>query len=618
MQISTVSLDNLFPAVIKGNASGTTGADSFSKSLQEQETVRSRGEESRLKSSSSRNKSSSVDSSRDQDASPAKKASAKTDGSDRADEPTRVTDQQTMRDSEDSTPPAASEKEPAVSQEVQGTKKVADVDSDEISVAAEPIAAGAVVEVVPELSAVTAVPDEASESPVVSASVAGSEVFEAVESFEAESVEVSPLSAATAAQVADSGSASQPLAADKSVSFESKGPAAVIATAAAASESAASAGKTVQPELVSSVDAPPSIETGVSPGQGKSLAGLTADQRFSVDSVQVRAAQASSAQNPDPSVLAKANNATALPAASDSESVAQVLATPGTVVAAAATQVAPTTGLAKKTVLAAGESLGEASDKRFAQLLGGNDYSFKGQSLRSTVAQVAAENGEATVSLDARQPGAGFAALAGDIDGGDLLADGAPVEGFPGLNTSTSQSPSLSVLAGSVTAPQAVAPASAAPVLQTTVSSLSITEDKVVDQVIGKLTLNQTEGKSSITMNLNPEELGRVRLEMSVEGDRVRAQFHAQSQQVQEVLEKHLPRLRDALESQGLKLDEVRVDADASQQQGGKGFYQDQRQQASSFHATSRGGVAASLSDQAETGTSYRPPLHQGGISLRV
>jgi flagellar hook-length control protein FliK len=198
------------------------------------------------------------------------------------------------------------------------------------------------------------------------------------------------------------------------------------------------------------------------------------------------------------------------------------------------------------------------------------------------------------------------------------LLDGVQAEVPAGVTATTVTSSSASPLAGlGLTASQAApVPGVIVAGTQTPATGLPIAEEKVIAQVVGKLTLTRGEGQSSITMNLNPEELGRVRLELTVEGDRVRAQFHAQSQQVQEVLEKHLPKLREALENQGLKLDEVRVSSDSSQQQGGKGFYQDQRQSAPRF--ASPGGVAAGTVAQIEERSEYRSPLHQGGISLRV
>lgn len=105
-----------------------------------------------------------------------------------------------------------------------------------------------------------------------------------------------------------------------------------------------------------------------------------------------------------------------------------------------------------------------------------------------------------------------------------------------------------------------------------------VAESQVFGQVLAGLRVGASRNSSSISLKLNPEELGEVKLEMVVEKDRVRAMIQAQSQQVQEVLERHLPRLREAFQQQGLKLEEVQVQVDSRQQENPRGFFQEQRQ----------------------------------------
>ena len=70
-----------------------------------------------------------------------------------------------------------------------------------------------------------------------------------------------------------------------------------------------------------------------------------------------------------------------------------------------------------------------------------------------------------------------------------------------------------------------------------------------------------------MVLRLHPAALGALRIELMVEGDQVRANLHAQTQQVQEVLERNLNQLRNALAEQGLKIDQFQVTSDARQQQ---------------------------------------------------
>lgn len=141
---------------------------------------------------------------------------------------------------------------------------------------------------------------------------------------------------------------------------------------------------------------------------------------------------------------------------------------------------------------------------------------------------------------------------------------------------STSAGNHAAAVATTPAAPAAANP-SAAPSALTLPSGQLVPESEVLSQVLGRLRVGASRDSSSLSMKLNPEELGEVRLELVVEKDRVRAMILAQNQQVQEVLERHLPRLREALQQQGLKLEEVQVGVDSRQQESQRGFSQEQR-----------------------------------------
>jgi hypothetical protein len=98
-------------------------------------------------------------------------------------------------------------------------------------------------------------------------------------------------------------------------------------------------------------------------------------------------------------------------------------------------------------------------------------------------------------------------------------------------------------------------------------SGLQLAENQLVGQVVSHLAGSSDGESGRIRLRLHPAELGSVRLDLIVEGDRVRAHLQAQTQQVQEVLGRHLPQLREALQQQGLIVDEFRVDVQTSQDQ---------------------------------------------------
>jgi flagellar hook-length control protein FliK len=115
---------------------------------------------------------------------------------------------------------------------------------------------------------------------------------------------------------------------------------------------------------------------------------------------------------------------------------------------------------------------------------------------------------------------------------------------------------------------------------------------------------------------MHPVELGELKLELVVERDTVRAHLVAQTQQVQDVLERHMPRLREALELQGLKLDDIQVSID-SQKDGGKGFFHEHHAPSTPYHATARM-KADQASEMASEQTAGMGNQAKGGLSLRI
>ncbi len=99
-----------------------------------------------------------------------------------------------------------------------------------------------------------------------------------------------------------------------------------------------------------------------------------------------------------------------------------------------------------------------------------------------------------------------------------------------------------------------------------------LTENQVVNQVLEGLSFEKNGDQSRIVIKMNPEELGEVKLSLTIEKDQLRAQLLTQNQQVQEILEKHLPKLHEALGKQGLKLEDIQVGVDSNPHSGHESF----------------------------------------------
>ncbi len=123
-------------------------------------------------------------------------------------------------------------------------------------------------------------------------------------------------------------------------------------------------------------------------------------------------------------------------------------------------------------------------------------------------------------------------------------------------------------------------------------SGQQVAESQIFDQVVSHLSGSANGESGRMVLRLQPAELGSLKLDLAIEGDKISANIHAQSQQVREVLERHLPQLRNALAEQGLKVEQFQVSVEHSGQQGQhdnlsrqqQQFGQSQQQQHSRFY----------------------------------
>ncbi|MDY0212629.1 MAG: flagellar hook-length control protein FliK [Desulfuromonadaceae bacterium] len=114
---------------------------------------------------------------------------------------------------------------------------------------------------------------------------------------------------------------------------------------------------------------------------------------------------------------------------------------------------------------------------------------------------------------------------------------GTKADGIQGNNTAPGTDPSIITLKSGATMPMA----------------------RVVDQTIQHLNLHARGDSSIVTVRLHPEELGELNIRMVMEGDQLKLQIQAQNQQVREILEQNFPRLRSAMEEQGVTVEDFHV-----------------------------------------------------------
>lgn len=83
--------------------------------------------------------------------------------------------------------------------------------------------------------------------------------------------------------------------------------------------------------------------------------------------------------------------------------------------------------------------------------------------------------------------------------------------------------------------------------------------ENVVRQLVERIQVSVTEDTSSFEMQLNPEHLGRINLQVAAKNGVVTAQIAAENETVKEALESQIIVLKESLNNQGIKVEAVEV-----------------------------------------------------------
>ncbi|MDF2153736.1 flagellar hook-length control protein FliK [Vibrio sp. CAU 1672] len=124
--------------------------------------------------------------------------------------------------------------------------------------------------------------------------------------------------------------------------------------------------------------------------------------------------------------------------------------------------------------------------------------------------------------------------------------------------------------------------------------SMQLTREMANDQVAEKVQMMMSKNLKNLDIRLDPPELGRMQIRMTMNNDLANVHFTVTNPQAREIIEQTLPRLREMLAQQGMQL------ADSSVQQQNSG--QQQRQYAASDQA---GQQAAGRGFGGQTGENF-------------
>ncbi len=108
------------------------------------------------------------------------------------------------------------------------------------------------------------------------------------------------------------------------------------------------------------------------------------------------------------------------------------------------------------------------------------------------------------------------------------------------------------------------------PAKETETSQKSFQTD-TLKQIVDKAALNIKNGQTEIKIDLKPEILGHLRMQISIENHQVMLRMLTNAPLVREIIENNVNELKTALQNHGLEIDkfEVSVDRDSDQYDGG-------------------------------------------------
>ncbi|MGF1726724.1 flagellar hook-length control protein FliK [Photobacterium nomapromontoriensis] len=123
---------------------------------------------------------------------------------------------------------------------------------------------------------------------------------------------------------------------------------------------------------------------------------------------------------------------------------------------------------------------------------------------------------------------------------------------------------------------------------------LQLNHEKAGDALADRMQMMMSKNLKHVDIRLDPPELGRLQIKLTVNNDQASVQFTVGNQQTRDLVEQAMPRLRELLHQQGLQLAQSSVHQDSSrqfagqsQQQGGQGGDQSASRQGAASDQTS-------------------------------
>lgn len=153
---------------------------------------------------------------------------------------------------------------------------------------------------------------------------------------------------------------------------------------------------------------------------------------------------------------------------------------------------------------------------------------------------------------------------------------------------------------------------------------LPIQQHEIVDNLIQRFSVNPRLKTGNISIQLNPVELGALKININVKDDTINANIIAQSQQIIDTIDKHMPKLRAVLEDQGFTIDTFQVTLDSKTDSHHELFQEQFASQQQSSFTGSQSSAFEDESFEAELNSAALPEMSEtsgadsSGVNLTV
>lgn len=139
----------------------------------------------------------------------------------------------------------------------------------------------------------------------------------------------------------------------------------------------------------------------------------------------------------------------------------------------------------------------------------------------------------------------------------------------------------------------------------------------VFDQIVQRAALHQKDSHSEMRIDLKPEHLGQVRLQIVTENQQVSVRIVTELAAVRDMLETHLSQLKTDLQQQGLQVDRLEVSVAADHRQAPNRQARGDRQRAPA--ASGRTGIENDGGVEAAAMAAYAArPAGRGAIDMFI